>query len=664
MTHQWRGVIEEYRSLLEIPEGTPAITLGEGGTPLVASHWLSGVTGGEVWLKVEGDNPTGSFKDRGMTTAISVAVLQGAEAVVCASTGNTSASMAAYAARAGVKPLVLVPEGKISAGKMAQAIIHGAQVIMVRGNFDSCLQIARGLSEKYPVALVNSVNPVRLQGQKTASFEIVDFLGDAPDFHLLPVGNAGNISAYWLGYQEYAALGRATHKPVMRGFQAEGAAPLVTGEPFPNPETKATAIRVGNPASWKLAEAAAAESGGRFAALTDEEILSAQRDLAAKDGVFVEPASAAGVAGLIKEVAEGESYAGSTCGHHGHRPWPQGHRDRARGLRTTRRHDHRLRRRCRSPCRRADLTVVDFLPGPVRVSVPATSANLGPGFDSLGLALSLRDSLTAGVVGSGLAVEVTGAGADAVPRDESHLVVRSMRAAFDLLGAQPPGLELRCDNLIPHGRGLGSSSAAIVAGVSLARALVRGGSLVIDDERLFRLAAEIEGHPDNVAPAFYGGFVISGREDGAFFAARTSVDPRVSAVVFVPPTPVETTVARRLLPAVVAHADAAANSGRTALLVAALAGQPELLLRATRDYLHQEYREPAMPASLAFMRDLRADGIAAIISGAGPTVLAFTDGAPAGGAPSPSAPEALLERCPDGWNAMHLAVETAGVILS
>ena len=265
-----------------------------------------------MWLKVEGDNPTGSFKDRGMTTAISVAVLQGAEAVVCASTGNTSASMAAYAARAGVKPLVLVPEGKISAGKMAQAIIHGAQVIMVRGNFDSCLQIARGLSEKYPVALVNSVNPVRLQGQKTASFEIVDFLGDAPDFHLLPVGNAGNISAYWLGYQEYAALGHATKTPVMRGFQAEGAAPLVTGEPFPNPETKATAIRVGNPASWKLAEAAAAESGGRFAALTDDEILSAQRDLAAKDGVFVEPASAAGVAGLLKEVAEGESYAGSS----------------------------------------------------------------------------------------------------------------------------------------------------------------------------------------------------------------------------------------------------------------------------------------------------------------------------------------------------------------
>ncbi len=311
-THQWRGVIEEYRDLLEIPEGTPAVTLREGGTPLVHSEWLSGHTGAEVWLKVEGDNPTGSFKDRGMTAAISVAKHEGAEAVVCASTGNTSASMAAYAAKAGLTPLVLVPEGKIAAGKMAQAILHGAKVIMVRGNFDSCLQLARGLAWEYPVSLVNSVNPVRLQGQKTASFEIVDFLGDAPDHHLLPVGNAGNISAYWLGYQEYFDLGLATRKPRMRGFQAEGAAPLVTGEPFPDPETRATAIRVGNPASWKLAEAAAQESDGRFRALSDDQILAAQRELASKDGVFVEPASAAGVAGLLADVASGDTYTGST----------------------------------------------------------------------------------------------------------------------------------------------------------------------------------------------------------------------------------------------------------------------------------------------------------------------------------------------------------------
>ena len=311
-TRPWRGVIEEYGDLLHIPPGTPPVSLGEGGTPLVRSEWLSGQSGADVWLKVEGDNPTGSFKDRGMTTAISVAARDGAEAVVCASTGNTSASMAAYAARAGLKPLVLVPEGKIAAGKMAQAILHGGQIIMVRGNFDHCLEMAKGLSWDYPVALVNSVNPIRLEGQKTAAFEIVDALGDAPDYHLLPVGNAGNISAYWLGYTQYAALGRATKRPVLRGFQAEGAAPLVTGEPFPDPETRATAIRIGNPASWKLAEAARDESGGRFAAVSDEQILAAQRDLAANDGVFVEPASAAGVAGLLQELATGERYEGHT----------------------------------------------------------------------------------------------------------------------------------------------------------------------------------------------------------------------------------------------------------------------------------------------------------------------------------------------------------------
>ena len=278
-THQWRGIIEEYRDLLDIPAGVPAVTLREGGTPLVYSEWLSGLTRAEVWLKVEGDNPTGSFKDRGMTAAISVAKAEGAEAVVCASTGNTSASMAAYASKAGLKRLVLVPEGKIAAGKMAQAIVHGAQVIMVRGNFDDCLTMARDLARDYPVALVNSVNPVRLQGQKTGAFEIVDFLGDAPDYHLLPVGNAGNISAYWLGYRQYAELGMATRTPVMRGFQAAGASPLVTGEPFPDPETKATAIRIGNPASWDLAMEAAESSGGKFRKVSDTEILQAQRGI-------------------------------------------------------------------------------------------------------------------------------------------------------------------------------------------------------------------------------------------------------------------------------------------------------------------------------------------------------------------------------------------------
>ena len=309
-SRQWRGVLEEYGDRLDIPAGTPTITLREGGTPMVESAWLSRATGAEVWLKVEGDNPTGSFKDRGMTVALSVAVGEGAEAVVCASTGNTSASMAAYAARAGVKPLVLVPQGKIAAGKLAQAIVHGAQVIMVRGNFDDCLRLSRGLADDYPVSLVNSVNPMRLQGQKTASFEIVEFLGDAPDVHVLPTGNAGNISAYWLGYQEEHAAGHASRLPVMRGWQAAGAAPLVSGAPVADPETVASAIRIGNPASWDLAVRAADQSGGKFRQVTDAEILSAQRELASREGVFVEPASAAGVAGLLLESSEGVRYDG------------------------------------------------------------------------------------------------------------------------------------------------------------------------------------------------------------------------------------------------------------------------------------------------------------------------------------------------------------------
>ena len=294
-----------------------------------------------------------------------------------------------------------------------------------------------------------------------------------------------------------------------------------------------------------------------------------------------------------------------------------------------------------------------FVDGPVRVSVPATSANLGPGFDALGLALSLRDELVAEVLPEGLVVEVSGAGADDVPRDASHLVVRSMHAAFDLMGVRPPGLRLECHNLIPHSRGLGSSSAAIVAGVTLARALVGGGRLLISDEALFGLAADIEGHPDNVAPAFHGGFVISGREDDHWYAVRSGVDPRVTAVVFVPPTPVATAVARGLLPPVVPHADAAANAGRAALLVAALGGQPEHLLAATRDWLHQTHREPAMPETIALVRALREDRIPAVVSGAGPTVLAFGTSDTSG----------LAERCPEGWSFHTLAVESSGVRL-
>jgi threonine synthase len=303
--HQWRGVVEEYRARLPLDREAAVVTLREGGTPLVASRWLSDLTGCEVWLKVEGDNPTGSFKDRGMTVAISAAVHEGAKAVVCASTGNTSASMTAYAARARLTPVVLVPRGRIAAGKMAQAVLHGAQILQVDGGFDECLQVARGLAESYPVALVNSVNPMRLEGQKTAAFEVVDFLGHAPDLHVLPVGNAGNISAYWKGYVEYAADGLSSTRPRMWGFQAAGAAPIVRGEVVRHPDTIATAIRVGNPASWRLAEQARDESHGRIDAVDDTQILAAQSELAANDGVFVEPASAAGVAGLLAAQNQG-----------------------------------------------------------------------------------------------------------------------------------------------------------------------------------------------------------------------------------------------------------------------------------------------------------------------------------------------------------------------
>ncbi|MDR8019507.1 threonine synthase [Nesterenkonia aerolata] len=321
MAHQWRGVIREYADRLPVDEDTRIVSLGEGGTPLVKAPALSELIDGEVYLKVEGMNPTGSFKDRGMTMAITAAVAEGAEAVVCASTGNTSASAAAYATQAGLTCAVLVPNGKIAMGKLSQAVAHGAELIQVDGNFDGCLDVARKLSEAYPVFLVNSVNPARIQGQKTAAFEVVDALGDAPDLHLLPVGNAGNITAYWKGYREYAETWKhpltgaevapvASKRPTMWGFQAAGSAPIVAGHPVTEPDTVATAIRIGNPASWEQAEAARDESGGVIEAVTDQEILEAHRWLSAKEGVFVEPASASGAAGLLKKHAAGEVPSG------------------------------------------------------------------------------------------------------------------------------------------------------------------------------------------------------------------------------------------------------------------------------------------------------------------------------------------------------------------
>jgi threonine synthase len=307
----WPGLIEAYRDRLPVTASTPVITLYEGGTPLVAAPRLAELTGAEVYLKVEGANPTGSFKDRGMTVAISKAAEAGAKAVICASTGNTSASAAAYAVRAGMICAVLVPQGKIALGKMAQALVHGATLLQVDGNFDDCLELARKLAVDYPVALVNSVNPDRIDGQKTAAFEICDVLGRAPDIHCIPVGNAGNITAYWKGYTEYSDAGLVANTPAMYGFQAAGAAPIVLGAPVARPITIATAIRIGNPASWVQAEQARDDSGGLIDSVTDKQILEAYRLLARSEAVFVEPASAASVAGLLKSAQAGRVPAGS-----------------------------------------------------------------------------------------------------------------------------------------------------------------------------------------------------------------------------------------------------------------------------------------------------------------------------------------------------------------
>ncbi|MGW4465228.1 threonine synthase [Micromonospora sp. NPDC004704] len=308
----WRGLIEAYRDRLPVTDATPVVTLHEGNTPLLPAPVLSARTGCDVYLKVEGANPTGSFKDRGMTVAVSRAVETGNKAIICASTGNTSASAAAYAARAGLSCAVLVPQGKIALGKLAQALVHGAKLLQVQGNFDDCLALASKLSQDYPVALVNSVNPDRVHGQKTAAFEIVEALGDAPDIHCLPVGNAGNITAYWLGYREDVQAGNATRHPKMYGFQAAGAAPIVNGEAVREPSTIATAIRIGNPASWTGALDARDASGGLIAAVTDREILAAYRLLAREVGAFVELGSAASVAGLLQQSEAGTVPAGST----------------------------------------------------------------------------------------------------------------------------------------------------------------------------------------------------------------------------------------------------------------------------------------------------------------------------------------------------------------
>jgi len=306
-----KGVLLQYKDLLPVTPDTPLFSIGEGDTPLVRSDKLAKRFGcGELYFKLEGCHPTGSFKDRGMVVAVAKAVEEGSKAIICASTGNTSASAAAFAAYCGLSCIIIVPKGNIALGKLAQAIVYGAKIIAIDGNFDQALTIVREITEKHPVTLVNSINPYRIEGQKTAAFEIVDLLGDAPDYHFLPVGNAGNITAYWKGYTEYHQLGKASRKPMMMGFQAEGAAPIVRGYPVEKPETVATAIRIGNPASWQKAEAARDESGGIIDMVSDEEILATQKLLASEAGVFGEPASAASLAGLIKLSKQGKDFSG------------------------------------------------------------------------------------------------------------------------------------------------------------------------------------------------------------------------------------------------------------------------------------------------------------------------------------------------------------------
>jgi len=308
----YKGIIERYRDFLPVSEKTPVITLLEGNTSLLFSEKLSELTDCCVYLKYEGVNPTGSFKDRGMTLAISKALEEGAKAVICASTGNTSASAAAYSAKAGLRCIVIIPKGAISQGKLAQALIHGAEVIALEGNFDDSLRVVKELSERHSICLVNSINPYRIEGQKTGAFEICDVLGKAPDYHLIPVGNAGNITAYWKGYKEYKEKGKIDNLPKMCGFQAAGAAPIVEKRIIKEPKTIATAIKIGNPASWDKAEEALRQSHGRIDKVTDEEILEAYKFLAGKEGVFAEPASAASVAGLFKLKAEGYFEKGKT----------------------------------------------------------------------------------------------------------------------------------------------------------------------------------------------------------------------------------------------------------------------------------------------------------------------------------------------------------------
>ena len=622
------GLIERYRDRLPFEPTDPVVSLQEGSTPLVLAERVSERVGAEVWLKLEGANPTGSFKDRGMTCAVSAAVREGAQAVICASTGNTAASAAAYAARAGLTGAVIVPEGKIATGKLAQALMHGARVVALRGNFDEALALVRELARRHPIALVNSVNPFRLEGQKTAAFELVDELGRELDALCIPVGNAGNITAYWKGFEEAGA------SPRMLGWQAEGAAPLVHGAPVEHPETVASAIRIGNPARWEEAMGAMAASHGRDP--------GGQRR---RDPRRVPLPRRARGRVLRAGLGRGRGRAAQARGRgrragrvRADRARAEGPADRARQRRLGRAVRAGARRR---RARRAGVSEAVTRPRAEArrrlVRVPASSANLGPGFDVLACALGLHVELE--VVETGTFGVVTDL---PIATDRRNLAVR----AFGTL-APVDGIEFRIRSDVPLSGGLGTSAAAIVAG------LVAADSLYELDADVLGHAIALEGHPDNVAAALLGGFVLCA--DGR--AERFDVPAGLEAVVVVPEEPVRTAAARAALPPEVPMADAIFNVAHAGLLLLGLQrGDWDLVARGLADRLHQPRREHLYPRSMALVRRAPELGaLGATISGAGPTVLVWCAYEATG-----AVVERLTAECA-GWAAVrHVAFEPRG----
>ncbi len=607
------GILSGYGHYLPLTDCTPSLSLGEGDTPLVRAEKLSQEANAEIWLKVEGGNPTGSFKDRGMVVAVAKAIEEGSRAVICASTGNTSASAAAYAAKAGIQAIVIVPSGKIALGKLAQALIHGAQVVAVQGNFDQALDIVRDLTSHHPVTLVNSLNPNRIEGQKTAAFEICEALDNAPDILALPVGNAGNITAYWKGFREWQAAGHIQHPPELWGFQAAGAAPIVHGAPIEKPQTIAT----GHPhrQSRKLA---ASRRGARRIRRAHRS-RDGRRDpggtaLSRREGRYLLRARLGGPSSWRAQACTGRACARKSApGVRSDRERPQGPTDRSGPS-------------CHptgsgSRCERSG-EVVGMVVSKVVVRVPATTANLGPGFDCLGMALGLHNTVSVQATHGRLDVRIEGEGAEDLRWGEENRVLRAIRLAFEEADRRLPSLALEQKNNIPLGRGLGSSAAATVAGLVAANALC-GSPLSAD--QILMLATQLEGHPDNVAPALLGGLVIAVQHEGQLLYNKIAVPVDLKAALFVPDFSMPTADARRVLPTEIPRSDAVYNLGRVALLVAALIeGHYEFLDAATHDRLHQPYREvifPAMPTLLSAARE--AGALGAFLSGAGSTVLAL-----------------------------------------